>query len=349
MGLQPAIFPINPKPVRDITDLQISCYHYFTDDFKSWLMSNINKATKTHKRTHPVFNLWHLQKDSKQDSLSNLSEKQILLTFHETDSLTDIEKNTIANYSSVLVTSKYTKNVFDTVGASNVQSIRLGFDDKSFKKLDKKYHPEGVISFGLTGKLEYRKRHLDVLRLWAQRFGGDRRFFLNCSVFNQFIPAEQQGSLIGQALEGKRYYNINFNPFMDRNDAFNDYLNSNHIVLGMSGAEGWGLPEFQSVGVGKHAVILNATGYQEWATEENAVLVEPTGQVDMHDGMFFHKGSDYNQGNSFTWNGDDFHAAIDKAMDRVRANPVNTAGLKIKDEFKWEDTAKAILAAIESV
>ncbi len=55
---------------------------------------------------------------------------------------------------------------------------------------------------------------------------------------------------------------------MQKNSLYNDYLNSANIILGMSGGEGWGLPEFQSVALGKHAVILNATGYKDWATEK---------------------------------------------------------------------------------
>jgi len=48
----------------------------------------------------------------------------------------------------------------------------------------------------------------------------------------------------------------------------------------MSGGEGWGLPEFQSVALGKHGVILNSSGYQDWANEKNTVMVQPNGKED---------------------------------------------------------------------
>ena len=64
----------------------------------------------------------------------------------------------------------------------------------------------------------------------------------------------------------------------------------------MSGGEGWGLPEFQSACLGKHAVLLNASAYKDWANDKNAVLVEPSGKRDVYDGMFFHEGQPYNQG-----------------------------------------------------
>ena len=63
----------------------------------------------------------------------------------------------------------------------------------------------------------------------------------------------------------------------------------------MSGAEGWGLPEFQSTAIGKHSVILNATGYKQWANEENSTLVEPSGKQPIYDNTFFKEGSQFNR------------------------------------------------------
>ena len=120
---------------------------------------------------------------------------------------------------------------------------------------------------------------------------------------------------------------------MDRNSEYNDYLNSADIIIGMSGGEGWGLPEFQSVALGKHAVILNAHGYKGWATESNSVLVEPSGKTESEDGVFFTAGSQYNQGSIFDFNEDDFLDACEKAEERVLKNKKNEEGLKLQEEF----------------
>jgi hypothetical protein len=336
LGLNPCIFPIG--------NVSLNSFEYITEDYKKWLNENIKKANKEHSRKNPTFKLWHLN-----GSLESLSEKQVLLTFHESSQITPTEANIIRNNHIVLVTSKYTKDVFDATAPGYTRVVPLGFDKNSFKRLDKQYFPPEVVSFGVAGKLEHRKRHLDVIRFWAKKYGNDRRFFLNCALFNQFLSIEQQSALIGQALEGKRYFNINFNPFMDSNEAYNDYLNSNHIVLGLSGAEGWGLPEFQSIGLGKHGLILNATGYKEWANTANSVLIEPSGMADMHDGIFFQKGGEFNQGQSFTWTEDSFYAGVDAVLARFRSSPINKEGLKLQDSFKWENTAKVILEALREV
>jgi hypothetical protein len=117
----------------------------------------------------------------------------------------------------------------------------------------------------------------------------------------------------------------------------------------MSGGEGWGLPEFQSVALGKHSVILNATGYKNWATEDNSVLVEPNGKRDVYDGIFFHKGSAFNQGNTFTFDDDEFINGCEKAIEKHKANPINEKGLSLQDSFSYKKTADSILKVIEDV
>ena len=129
---------------------------------------------------------------------------------------------------------------------------------------------------------------------------------------------------------------------MQKNVLYNDFLNSGNIIIGMSGAEGWGLPEFQSVALGKHAVILNATAYKEWATPENSVLVEPNGKTEAYDGVFFKKGGDFNQGNIYTFDEDDFIEGCEKAIERFKESPVNTAGLELQSKFTYSKTVDAL-------
>jgi hypothetical protein len=116
----------------------------------------------------------------------------------------------------------------------------------------------------------------------------------------------------------------------------------------MSGAEGWGLPEFQSVALGKHSVILNASAYKDWATEENSVLVESNGKEDSADGVFFKKGSPYNQGQIFTFDEDAFIEGCEKAIERYKASPENTVGLELQNKFTYKNTVDAIMEVMNA-
>ena len=115
----------------------------------------------------------------------------------------------------------------------------------------------------------------------------------------------------------------------------------------MSGGEGWGLPEFQSVGIGKHAVILNATGYKEWASDSNSVLVEPSGKKEVYDNIFFKKGESFNQGSIFDFNDDDFISGCEESIKKVEKDRINHEGLKIQEEFTASRMVDALLSVLK--
>ena len=114
-----------------------------------------------------------------------------------------------------------------------------------------------------------------------------------------------------------------------------------------SGGEGWGLPEFQSGAIGKHAVILNAHAYKSWATPEAVTFVNPSQQIEVYDNAFFKKGDAFNQGNIFDWNEDEFIAACETAVGKVKANRVNTAGLALQTEYSKEKFVDNVIGLIK--
>ena len=141
------------------------------------------------------------------------------------------------------------------------------------------------------------------------------------------------------------YGNINFLPFLPKNSQVNDYLNSIDIDLGgMSGAEGWNLPSFNATCLGKWSIVLNSSAHKDWATEDNSILVEPSGKEPVYDGIFFKEGSDFNQGNIYTFSEDEFMEAMNKAESKLGQK--NTEGVKLKDKFSYSSTLNSILDKI---
>jgi len=114
-------------------------------------------------------------------------------------------------------------------------------------------------------------------------------------------------------------------------------------------AWGWGLPEFHSLALGKHCVGLHAHSHKEWMNEENSVLVPPNGKIEAYDNMFFHPGRPFNQGSIYDFDQDVFLAACDKAIEKVKTNKVNQAGLDLQKKFTIENTVDKILKVMESV
>tara|TARA_R100001015_G_C4634624_1_gene201504 strand:+ start:3269 stop:4360 length:1092 start_codon:yes stop_codon:yes gene_type:complete len=283
--------------------------------------------------------IWHLN----TTALSRLSERKSLLSFYELDSPTKMELNVAKNQDILYFSSQYSCDVFENAGADNVKYLPLFFDSVNFKTLNKKYFSDDRVSFNLAGKFENRKHHKKIIQAWAKKYGNNKKYYLNCALYNTFLSNDDNRKSIVEALNGESYFNINFLSRMPTNAIYNDYLNSSNIMIGMSGGEGWGLPEFQSVALGKHSVILNAHGYKGWATNENSVLVEPWGKTSSEDGVFFAPNRPTNQGQLFDWKEDDFIDGCEEAIKRVESDPVNHEGLKLQQEFTTEKTLSIIM------
>ena len=334
-GLQPCLFPIGDK-------IDLHSQDDLKEDFQKWIQSCINKRFEQHSRSNPTFKLWHLN-----GSLESYSEKQVLLTFHETDQVTPTEKN-IATNNKLAFSSSYSKDVFEKSGVEGVEHIPLGFDSNNFSVKNQSYLKNKIV-FNLTGKLESRKNHKDAIQAWVKKYGNNKDYVLQCAISNPFLKQEDFSRILNEILEAKSYFNVNFLGPMQKNSLYNDYLNSANIIIGMSGGEGWGLPEFQSVALGKHAVMLNCSGYKDWANSENSTLIEPSGTKEVYDGVFFHKGQPFNQGNIYSFDVDQFIDACEKTVEKAKSNPVNEEGLKLQEKFTYKKTVDKILDVIEKL
>jgi hypothetical protein len=332
-GYEPAIFPIGQF---DFTGQKL------TQAFADWVNRGIHRGLTEYKRSTPIIKLWHIW-----EALSSYAEKQVLYAFHEVDAATPLEINVVRNQHKTIFSSKYSRAIFKAHSLFNVSNAPLGFDKENFSIKPKKFFSDGRVVFNLAGKLENRKHHLKTLKAWVKKYGNNPRYALQCSLFNSFLRPEDQQQMLAQALENKRYFNIEFLPFMSTNEEYNDYLNSANIILGMSGGEGFGLPEMQSIALGKHAVILDAHGYQEFATKENAVLVKPSNKIEVYDNIFFQKGLPWNQGNIHDWREEDFIEGCEAAIERVKKNDVNEAGLELQNKFTYSGLVDSLLEALK--
>lgn len=327
-GFSPYIFPLHGQ--TDLSSQKVD------QEFVNKLNEGFSKGNSSYSRNIPALKLWHIN-----GSLESVAKEQTLITFHETDKITDFEKNILRNQKTVYVTSKYSEEVMKAGGVDNVKYLKLGYDNHNFYNTNKTYIPDKVV-FGLFGKLEItRKRTLKTLAMWAKKYGNNPKYVLHAAIANPHMKPEDQSGLIMRALDGKKFWNINFLPMVQSNAEYNDIVNSVNIVLALSGGEAFGLPEFHAVGLGKHCVGLNAHAYKDYLNESNAVLINPSSKIPCYDGIFFHEGQPFNQGNFYDWEEDDAIAAMEQAEQRYLTNPVNIAGQELK-KWSYEDTIKEI-------
>ena len=321
-----------------------------TEDFRKWLENAAQSFLKNFDRNLPHLKNWHLN-----GSHAWVSNKRYLLTYHECDQATTEELNIVKNIDKVFFCGNYSPSIFKDVGANNVYSFNLGFDDSSFNKTNKTYLTDNRIQWLLTGKTEKRKGSLQLLSLWAKKFGmkmgesykqGDQIHFLNCCIINPFYDVKAQEQQIAQILDNQRYINIQFFPFLGR-EQYNDLYNACHVDLtGLSFAESWNLPSFNMTCLGKWSIVLNATGHKTWANKDNCILVNPNGKQSIVDGIFFHPNTPFNTGNCYAWDEKDVLAAMDLAVQKVKIP--NLEGEKLATEFTYDKTVDYILKEMES-
>ena len=311
------------------------------DPFLQWLQKSSKESYRNYRKNDPSIKLWHLN-----GGLESFSKIHNLITFYELDQPTKEELKIAESVDNLLVSNSYCQDVFENL---NVKSrlIPLAFDNYNFKRIEKVYFEDERITFNLCGKFEHRKHHKKIINAWVKKYGNNSKYSLQCAVYNPFLSEELNKQLFSESMSGRAYFNVNFLGHMTQNALYNDFLNSGDIIIGMSGAEGWGLPEFQSLGVGKHGVILDATGYKEWANDKNSVLVSPSGKTDAYDGIFFKKGEPFNQGRIFDFNDDDFIDGCEEAIKRVENDRVNHEGLKIQENFTASRMTDSILSVLD--
>lgn len=332
-GLEPTIFQMGNKDISAQKD---------DPEFNKWLAAGEQKVLE-HNRKDPVVRLWH----GNLDSLSQVSEKQILLTFHECSALTPVEVNILSQQAKVLVTSQYTKQVFETYGLTNVVYCPLGFDTHNFYSTTLGKEP-GVTQWLLAGKLEGRKATLRVLNLWAQMYGNNPAHRLHCLIFNPFIDPKQQEAMIAHALGGQRVWNIGFRQHLKTNFEVNQLLNFIDVDLtGLSYCEGFNLIPFHSMCLGKWPVFLNEHVHKDYATENNSILVPSNGFQKAVDNIFFREGEPFNQGYWHNWSDEAAVAALKQAEKKV--GTVNTEGIKVKEIFTYTRSVDIILEELNKL
>lgn len=322
------LFPIGNV---DISSFKIS------QDFKDYLQKAIDNRYLPLSQKAPSLKLWHLNGGEDRKSFS-----QNLFTFYECSEPTEMEVAIVKSQNKVILTSNYALNLFKEKGCDNLAFVPLGFD-QDFHKTDRTYLKD-VTHFGLMGKFEKRKNTASIIKAWLDKYGNNNKYQLSCCITNPFFKPEQMNEIINNVLEGKRYSNINFLPYLKTNEEVNQLLNAIDIDLtGLSFAEGWNLPSFNATCLGKWSIVSNATSHKDWATDENSILVECDSSIESHDGTFFLSGQSFNQGTFPCYSEQAMMEAFEKAEKRLAECPINTAGIKLGEQMTYANTVQKIL------
>lgn len=332
-GYSPCLFPIG--------GVDLGSFSPVDPEFKKWIDECVSNGPVKHERSMPTLKLWHIN-----DLLVSPSKEAYGYTFHETTGLTSMETHILSQLEKVFVSSSYTKTVFESAGLNNVVYCPLGLDSDFYHPLEKDFHTDDKIVFSLKGKIEKRKHTIKILTAWGKKFGNNDKYRLDCCIQNPHYDINIQSQMINEAFGGRVPWNINFLPWQELNSTYNEVLNSSDIDLtGLSGLEGFNLPLFQSLCIGKQAVVLNAHVHKDFCNEDNSFLIEPSGLIEAHDDIFFQKGGPINQGNWFDFNEDDAISAMEEAAKVAKVK--NEAGIKLSEKFTYSAMLDTLLEEVK--
>jgi len=232
-GVDANIFPIG-------NNFDFSAYDA-SEVLVKWAQNSFDNRFDGYSPDVPTFKLWHID-----GAEARLGSRQYLYTFHELDQMTKAEVRILNSQTHSFVSSSFSREVAleNGVDERKISYVPLGLDEQfkvtPFEKKGK------AVNFSIMGKWEKRKHTEKIIKLWISKYGNDINFKLNCLVTNPFFK-DKMGEIINSCLGGQRYFNVNFLPYLESNAQVNSFINQNDIDLtGLSGAEGWNLPAFNS-------------------------------------------------------------------------------------------------------
>jgi len=325
-------------PIGD--KLDFSAFNKSTDEFRNLITQKAQNFGKTYSRKNPTLKLWHIQ-----GSQASIGVANNLFTFFELDSLTPHEVNLLNQQASIFVSSEEAKQVMIDFGVkTKITYCPLGYDTEHFYATGKKYLDPKITVFGINAKYEeIRKSHRQVIQGWIKKYKNNSSYRLHLHIWNSFFSPEQNQQVAASLVGNEQIDNLSFFPYTRTLGELNDAFNAMDVIIDGSGGEGWSLGSFHACGLGKHSLVHNCSAMKGWANAENSTLIESSGKRDVADGIFFHKGAPFNQGNIYTFTDEDYFKGLDEVVAKSRANKVNTPGLKLREDFTWEKTAKIIL------
>lgn len=311
--------------------------------FQQWIERSINSRYEKLDRKVPTLNIWHLQ-----GSEDRLSDKQVTLSFHETDSPTPSEIGVANHQDLTLFTSRWSVDNFKTYGATNVDYVPLGLDE-DFTPSEQRLVPEDVTHWILCGKFEeLRKMTGYKIRTWMKKYGGNPKHLLSICVDNPFYIRERNRfnteDLLNQIFQGNKPFNINVLPHLKTNaEMLQLYRSADLDLSGFSRAEGHNIPAHTVTALGKWSIVSNCSAHKDWATLENSILIEPNGMVKAIDNFFFFENSPFSSGNMFAFSDESFVNALERAEKMARIPNIN--GQKLA-EITYSKTVNTILNKI---
>lgn len=285
-------------------------------------------------------------------TFSNCRGKKIAMIIFELDTLRSEEIRQINKLDAVVVCSGWANKVLLNNGITvPIHVAPLGVDRSLFNS-DEPVTPndiskDGATKFYLGGKWELRKGFDFILDAFDLAFESTDDAILVVNAYNHFIGQQKNDDWC-------LYYKTGKNPnkvfvldkYLDTQKNVANLVKSIDVGIFCSRAEGWNLGALEAMSLGKHVIMTNVTAHTEFATKENALLIECPETEPAEDGVFF---SGFGRWAKIGPKQVEEIASCMKLMYTLKREgrlAVNQAGIETAKRFSWTATAQACLEAL---
>lgn len=312
-------------------------------DFNKLIESTRNRA-KFYDPDAPSIRIWH------QFALDMFPGRgqRIGFPIFELNKFNEVEQHHLSSLDKIFVTSEWAKEVI----ASNqidveTHVVPLGVDPDIFyrdeEERNSNYWTKQRTIFINVGKWEKRKGHDELCEAFSKAFTPEDEVELWMINHNPFLgPLNEEWKR--KYIESPMGANIRIFPRVSTQNELRKIFNQVDFGVFASRAEGWNLEILELMACGAHIIATNYSGHTEYLTEDNALLLEPTGMESANDGKWF-----FGQGDWCTFSVDDLVEKLRHVHELKKTgqlNPINEMGLRTAKQFSWDNTVSAIEGAV---
>lgn len=197
--------------------------------------------------------------------------------------------NGMRQVDELWTTSRWGRDVIRQNGLADVkvELVPEGFDSAIFNPaLRGQRKSKGIFRFLTVGKWEVRKGQAELLTAWAKAFRGikDAELVLMCD--NPFVRGFSVEQEIKKLNLGRTAPIRVVKPVATDVEMARQYADADCFVL-PTRAEGWGLPIMEAMACGTPVITTRYSAISEYATDQNAYLLDVKDMVPVYDPLFF--------------------------------------------------------------
>lgn len=321
----------------DITLFPIGTPTVDSENEKSIIVEDTSKQ-ESYSKNSSYLKIWH------QFDLANRigNGHYSVLTFFEIDKLKNMEINMLNNTDLIFVASKWAKEILEQNNIKTKCVVSpLGADLKIFGESNTIPKPENQKDkyiFINIGKWELRKGHDVLVEIFNNAFSSNDDVELWMVNHNPFLSDSEQNEWVKLYKSSPLGDKIKCFPRLNTHADLAKLISISDCGIFPARAEGWNNEIIEVMAMNKPVILTNYSAHTEYATKDNAFLIEIDNLVPAIDNKFFDgfgKWADF---------GDN---QIDQAVEHMRLvykNKIRTneMGLLTSKQFTWDKTAKII-------